>query len=69
LRYDSFIECNNLQEINETQLEQSIKERGIVGVVHNSLAPLIYAAVKGNKGINADDQRVLGRALAGDKNL
>ena len=70
LKYDSYIECNLPQEITDYELEQSLKSpRGIIGRVHGSLAPLIYAAVKANEAISGEDKKAIGLALVGEKNL
>jgi hypothetical protein len=69
LRYDSFIECKLPISITEYDLEQSIKSRGIIGTVHQSLASAIYAEVKINEAISADDKKAIGLALVGPRNL
>jgi hypothetical protein len=69
LDHDSFLECKLPFELTEYEVEQSIKTRGIVGKIHLSIAPLIYACVKSNAAISEDDKKAIGLALVGSKLL
>ncbi|HEY7643681.1 MAG TPA: hypothetical protein VH858_01455 [Hyphomicrobiales bacterium] len=65
LDHDSFLECSLPFELTEYEVEQSLKRRGVLGTLHQSLAPAIYELVKNNPVISADDKAAIGLALVG----
>jgi hypothetical protein len=67
LAHNSFIECNLPFELTEYEVEQSLKARGVVGTIHHSLAPAIYAQVRQNAAISAEDRKAIGLTLVGAK--
>lgn len=67
LHHDSFIECHLPFELTEYDVEQALKIRGIVGRIHADLAPVIFAEVRKNAVISAEDRKAIGIALVGTK--
>jgi hypothetical protein len=64
LEHDSHLECGDPLELDDYIIEQSIERRGgIIGCVHQSLAPLIYAAIKSARTVSAADKECVRRAL------
>ena len=63
LKYDSYLECSIPFDLDDYAIEQAIKKDGILGRVHSSLAPLIYAEVQVNETLAADDKAAIALAL------
>lgn len=63
LSEDSFVECDELIELDETQVAISLAANGIRGAVHRSLAVDIVAALERHGRIRPADLRRIRGAL------
>ena len=45
LKWDSYLECGYPLDLDEYFVEECIRDNGIIGRIHDSIAPAIYAAV------------------------
>lgn len=63
LKWDSHLECGEPLELDEYMIEESIRDRGIIGRVKPELAAVIWGAVAAAKTISDDDKGAIRAAL------
>jgi hypothetical protein len=63
LNHDSYLECGDPLELDDYVVDECLRRRGVIGAIHPSLVPDIYAAVQATKTISAADKESIRVAL------
>ena len=63
LDYDSYLECGEPLSLDDYIVEESIRDRGILGSVDSRLSADIFAAVSAAKTVSPVDKETVRKAL------
>jgi len=63
LDWDSNLECGEPLEFDDYVIEESLRDRGVIGRVLPSLAPQIFEAVRNARTVTAADKEAIRIAL------
>jgi hypothetical protein len=63
LRRDSYLECGQPLDLDDYIIEQSLRERGVIGQINSKLVGEIFKAVRETRTVSAADKEAIRRAL------
>lgn len=66
LDHDSYVECASILELDDFVIDESIREKGVVGRISTAMRRQIAEKVSGIALISADDKEILAKALRSD---
>jgi hypothetical protein len=63
LKWDSYIECGEPFTLDEYTIYESVRDKGVLGAVHQSLIPAIWAGVDASITVTDADKQAIRLAL------